>query len=333
MPPRGLNSNSAYMLGMLYGKGQILISEDDNYCVLEFQMKYRRPTVNALRRDNINVVNVPQSVEPIEVAVFHEFQDLQRSFEHILGVPITMRIPSGRQNGDWKMKTLKLTSESISTTNRNLRELFDVDRIDNQTLQHIPSYFFDDNISNQLVLSFVQGFCDSCALPPSEVSGYRGGQGEQRLQVEPNWRRWYIPIELTKLFQGKLNIPVAMINFGHPQTRGINSYRGQNHQFRVYIRQINLDVFRLSFKREAFNDLYNRIIQTPETTDTSIYLPGTQQMHFTVTRDESSEYLIDPDLPDEIRGIRLDETGQKNLQIFKLFDPEYCSNISISEIE
>ena len=101
----------------------------------------------------------------------------------------------------------------------------------------------------------MQGIADSAGLPPSENSSGFGRSGIPRVQIELEWARWYIPVEVCRLFQRRLQIPVQMINWGHPNVRGKNSYRGQNHQFRIYLQYFKSLNFRLKFKKDELNNL------------------------------------------------------------------------------
>jgi hypothetical protein len=331
--PVNFHADEAYMLGMLYGKGDILINDSGTECELIFKIKYRRPSVDALRTDNINVPLVSVNNIPIEVAVFQEFQDLRRSFQNFLGTTVDLRLinSGGRKKDNWEMKQVILNTGRFRTNSGIIRRLFDCDRITAETIQHIPNYFFDDNISTNLVLTFIQGFSDACGLPPSEVTAAFGGRGIQRIQLEPNWRRWYVPIEICSLFQTKLEIPVNMINWGHPLIRGINSYRGQNHQIRIRLDSINTNLFRLSFKSEAFEGLLDRTGRC--TANQGIY-------NFCPSQVSQSSFYIhrcgnhnenDSDLPVEVRGIHLDDQN-KNVQICKLLGCTSCNNFDIVEV-
>lgn len=330
--PANLISDEMYMVGMLYGKGDIMINETGNECEFTFKIKYRRPTVDALRSDNINVppYRFP-SGESIEVAVFNEFNVLRRSFQNILGVSVDLRpiTPRGRRiSNGWEMKQMTLQTSRMRTRYAVLLRLFDTDQITHDTIQHIPPYLFDKKLSPNLVLSFIQGFCDACGLPPSEVSGEFGGTGRQRVQLESNWNRWYIPVEVCRLFQTRLNMPVNMINWGHPLIRGQKSYRSQNHQMRVWLDTIDRNIFRLSFKNDAFESLIERTMSgdVPETTFCPQQVKHTEFYIYNCNKHNEN----DLDLPKELRNIHIDGPN-KNIQICKLLGCTLCSNFHFVE--
>lgn len=331
--PAGLTSDELYMLGMLYGKGDIMITETGNECIFTFKIKYRRPSIDALRSDNVSVPRAMTTVSniTIEVSVFNEFNDLRRNIENILGVNVDLKpiVPRGRRiSNGWEMKQMTLQTARMRTNSRILTRLFDVDLITHDTVQHIPSYLFDEDMPHNLILSFIQGFCDACGLPPSEVSAAYSGTGRQRVQLEPNWNRWYIPIEVCRLFQTRLNMRVNMINWGHPLIRGVNSYRSQNHQMRVWLDTITTNIFRLSFKREALESLIERR-GTTSADDISYCPQHIRNRGFIIYRcnDHNED---DPDLPEELRNIHMDSPN-KNIQICKLLGCPYCADFDFVE--
>ena len=68
-----INSNEAYLLGLLYGKGTIDPVDDCNV-ILNFRVKFRRPTDQSLRADNIHTNILGRDyVESLKSkTIFHE---------------------------------------------------------------------------------------------------------------------------------------------------------------------------------------------------------------------------------------------------------------------
>ena len=48
-----ITANESYLLGILFGKGSIIVTDNGNV-VLNFRVKFRRPTDGSLRTDNIH---------------------------------------------------------------------------------------------------------------------------------------------------------------------------------------------------------------------------------------------------------------------------------------
>lgn len=255
-----IREDETYAIGMLFGKGDILFSTTRDLCNLQFGIRFRRPTVHALRRDNISVPTTGGGTISIQRSVFNEFRYLEQRFTRVFGVRISLQ-PLPPERSTWERKGIFLRSDDLSIRAGRLQDLFGVSEVTRDTLQHIPTELLDPSKPLNIIKAFLQGITDSCGLPPSEVSSAYSGGGTPRLQIELEWRRWYIPVEVCRLFQERLGISVNMINYGHPLIRGINSYRGQNHQFRIYLDQPGIDrtIFRLNFKQQAFKTLLNRL--------------------------------------------------------------------------
>ena len=203
--------------------------------------------------------------------------------------------------------------------------LENVDFLENSVLKKFHFHLnFENNTLN--ALSFIQGICDSCSLVPNEASSSYGGDGDCRIQLEPSQDRWEIPIGICRLFQVGLNIPVNNINWGHPQIRGMDVWKGQNHQFRVSLKNIppQIELYRLSYKREEYRNLYNRRNISFEDADlcpVSRRVKMGETIH--VNRTTNSE--INNELLDErIRGINIDISQRKSLIICKLLGCTQC---------
>jgi len=306
-----IKEDEAYAMGMLFGKGDILFSPTRDLCNLQFGIRFRRPTVNALRRDNISVPTTGGGIVSIQRSVFNEFRDLEQRFTRVFGVKISLQ-PLPPERGTWERKGIFLRSDDLSTRAGRLQDLFGVSEVTDDTLQHIPTELLDPSKPLNIIKAFLQGIADSCGLPPSEVSSAYSGGGPPRLQIELEWRRWYIPAELCQLFQERLGISVNMINYGHPLVRGINSYRGQNHQFRIYLDQLGIDktIFRLNFKQHAFKALLNRLNIKPKRRKPC---PYRRRFATKLPKQCRSHNENDPDLPAELRNIHFSKP--RNYQI------------------
>ena len=304
------DSNTLYALGMLYGKGDILFNSDGSSCKLIFEIKYRRPRTASLRSDNKRRDLTSEMLSPpVTVDVFNDFKDLSRIFTQSFGVRIDLE-PLPNDVNSWNKKRIILESEDIKTDSKILKQLFDKDKIDNTTLQHVPMYLFDKKTSKQWVIAFLQGVCDAAGLPPSEASSAYGSNGPIRVQIELEWGRWYLPVEICRLFQRKLSIPIQMINWGHPNSRGTNSYRGQNHQFRIYAQDFKILDFRLRFKKTELDNLLSRV--QSRSSVKGFYPKNITKKAKLPPYPCNKHNENDPDLPLELRGKHF----ERNYQIY-----------------
>jgi hypothetical protein len=242
-----------YALGMIYGKGEIQILRN-GCCKLKFGLKFRQEKVGQKRADNQlkNEINEKNQMRVI-MATFFEFQNQVQKLAGVLNVKLNeFDLEEGK---NWSKKEMMLETEQIPTDSEILKELFGTDKISSETILHVPLYLFSDETPLIYIKSFLQGVCDAASLSPSESSSSHdsSGKGVPRMDIELPFSRWFIPVEITRLFQRKLKIPVVHVNWGHPNIRtprGIGSWKNQNHQMRIYPQYFQELDFRLNFKKK-----------------------------------------------------------------------------------
>jgi len=250
-----------YALGMLYAKGDIIFHKKQRKCTLRFGIKYKRPNVAAKRSDNLKKnTTAEKNSESVSYAVFNDFTRLQKQLEKELDVKIDLDfLPENIK--EWDTKIISLETSELDTDSPIILELFDTtSRIDPSILQHVPNYLFDESKTTKLDVSgFLQGVADASGLPPSTTTSYMTTtkDAKPRLQFELVHDRWYIPVEICRLFQRRVEIPVQGINWGHPSVRGVVTWRTQNHQFRIFAADILAGGFnfQLKFKKDSLAEL------------------------------------------------------------------------------
>ena len=269
-----INPTSMYALGMLYGKGDIIFKKKK--CQLKFGIIYRKPSTVALRTDNLGKTKTT-TTKSITFSVFNEFVKLHKKLGTV-GLTTMMPLIPEDFEGKWDAKEFFLMTEPVSANDPTLLKLFDTDHsINSSILEHVPNYLFDDDkTTKQDVIGFLQGVADSTALPPSTTTSSHGTGKEKnpRLQLELKWRNWYTSVEICRLFQRRLKIPVTGINWAHPSIRGVVSYK-QNQQFRIYAQDWiagNFN-FQLKHKKEAFENLLKQTTSSKKTKSRTKYYP------------------------------------------------------------
>lgn len=332
-----ITANESYLLGILFGKGSIIVTDNGNV-VLNFRVKFRRPTDGSLRTDNIHTQSEERAyVETLKSKLSNDFSEIIYLLRDTWNINSKIDLPNSYSLDDWKMKEILISTEEIPCDHQRLCELLNVEYLENNVLKKFPFHLNLEN-NKMNVLSFLQGICDSCSLVPNEASSSYGGDGDCRIQLEPSQERWEIPIGICKLFQVGLSIPVNNINWGHPQIRGMDVWRGQNHQFRVSLKNIppQIELYRLSYKREEYRNLYARRNTSYEEADlcpVSKRVREGEVIH--VHRTSNPE--IDNDLLDErIRGISIDVSQRKSLIVCKLLGCTQCQDyfdVEIDEID
>lgn len=180
--------------------------------------------------------------------------------------------------------------------------------------------------SRPISLAFIQGICDSCSLVPNEASSSYGGKGDPRIQLEPDQSRWELPVGLCRLFQIGLEIPVNNINWGHPQIR--TKWRHQNHQFRVKLKNIppEIELYRLSYKREEYIDLYSRQSTRFEKGKLCPYCRRIAKGSVIKLHRSENNSLNSELLDERLRGIDINIKGKKSICVCKLLGCTQCED-------
>jgi hypothetical protein len=102
-----------------------------------------------------------------------------------------------------------------------------------------------------------------------------------------------------------------MINWGHPNIRGEKTYRGQNHQFRIYAQYFKNLNFRLKFKSIELENLLSKIKIRKEQINfypQNIKQEAKKEPYPCVSHNED-----DIDIPEELRNLHFN----KNYQIYE----------------
>ncbi|MBM3302908.1 MAG: hypothetical protein FJY85_23545, partial [Deltaproteobacteria bacterium] len=103
---------------------------------------------------------------------------------------------------------------------------------------HVPSVFFDSTLPQEWKREFVRGYAD-VAGNIRHSNRYVDGRHRVRLDALNYPTNWEIPVELCRLLQEHLEVPVQLITWGHPN---------MGREFREH--QIN--IFAKAFLRVGF---------------------------------------------------------------------------------
>ena len=323
-----MTNTEAYFLGLLLAKGEIVQTEDPNKISFRINIKWRRPNDEAIRSDNIYtpVTTHTGGKEKLESRFINDFIQIGAEFTSFFGVNFTFSQDTGRSVASmWSKRIQTITSDPVEVTNPKFCQLFGVSKIHPSIIKKFPFHLCMENKRN-LSLAFVQGVCDACSLVPNEASGQNGGNGAPRIQLEPDQDRWELCIGLCRVFQIGLGIRVNNINWGHPQIR--TKWIGQNHQFRVLLSDIpnNIEIYRLSYKREEYHNLYNRkgISYQP-----NVLCPENKSIRngdIVSVNTSNSPTLNNPILDPRLRGISIDVPRKKSMLVCKLLGCHQCDD-------
>ena len=284
--PIELDEDSSYILGLLYGKGHI-IEEERGKCRLKFEIRYKYPKVEDVDVQSAIVKDFFRLKGILETEL-----SLRMEIEELPDPTIKFRRP------------VAITSDPVDRKSLLVRRLFDCDVLSHSVLYRIPDYTFVH--PPNIVRSFLQGIADSTALPPSpEISKGTAAytaKGISRIQLELEFARWYVAIQICKMFQEVMRAKVYMINWGHPNIRGIDTWRGQNHQLRLYVPEFAKVGFRMSFKRDFFEAMMKRI-KPKDLPFQSDYCPRKCKPAEKRPYRCSKHNEGDEDIPQEVRGL------------------------------
>lgn len=328
-----INENRSYFLGLLYSKGNI-IELEGNKIFFRLNIKYRRPNDESIRRDNkyTTIERHEGGKEKLASRFIDDINDIKQmlSSEFNLNFDVLM----SRNNSNWDKKVITIESSPINSDDSRFLKLLNVSKLTADTLKTFP---FNLKIEEDKVLSlaFIQGVCDGCSLIPNEASSQNGGEGNPRVQIEPDQDRWELCIGLCKAFQIGLGIRVNNINWGHPEIRTI--WRGQNHQFRVSLKDIppEIELYRLNYKREEYHNLYNRSCRGYEPTKELCPLKkkNIREGQTVIVKKCVSKDLMSPLLDKRLKGLSINQKGIKSLIICHLLGCDRCRDYFNIKIE
>lgn len=326
-----ITENDAYILGLLYGKGDI-IEYDNDKIIFKFNIKFRRPGDRSIRSDNkYTVVSDSKKLEySVESRFYRDFIEIKKLIENSWNINSNLSLDANEK--EWGMKIISIFSEQIPNDHK-IKEFLNTSKITSKSLLKFP-YHLKMEENPKLAIEFIRGVVDACSLIPNEASGAYSGKGVPRIQLEPSQERWELPIGLCRLFQIGLNIQVDNINWGHPQIR--TSWEHQNHQFRVKLSAIppHLNLFKLRYKKEEYQELYNRKKIKPKTEKLCplfkrIKIGETISLH----KDNISIDLNSELLDTRLKGISIDVPQKKSIIVCKLLGCKQCDKYFNVKIE
>lgn len=284
--PIMLDEDTSYILGLLYGKGRIT-EEERGKCRFRFEIRYKYPKVEDVDVQSTIVKDFFKLKGVLETEL-----SLRMDIEELPDPKIKFRRP------------VSITSDPVDRKALLIRRLFDCDALSYHVLYSIPNYLFAH--PPNIIRSFLQGIADSTALPPSpEISkgtaAYKA-TGAGRIQLELEFARWHVAIQVCRMFQELMKAKVYMINWGHPNIRGKDTWKGQNHQLRLYVPEFAKVGFRMSFKRRFFEDMMKKIKPSdfPRQSD---YCPRKCNPPDFKPYKCTKHNEGDEDIPQEIRGL------------------------------
>ena len=217
-----LDEDVAYLLGLIAMRGQLYDRGNERGIIIEFPFK-------SLQVEKYNQqVHLQLSVNRIRDRI----QELVESFVRVEEV------------GNTFVFTIRFLQNPV--TWRNLRYLLG-NRRSCKDFQ-VPANVM--NAPRSIQIEFLRGIAD--------VGGFirdsnRFMDGRRRVYLEVNNHNWVLQIQLCAMLQQKLDVPVQMIQWGHPNTRepGGGSNWSREHQVKIFAEVFEPIGFTAEYKNET----------------------------------------------------------------------------------
>jgi hypothetical protein len=227
-----LDPDVGYLLGMIVARGQIIDSTSGRKVLIQFPAK------------NLDAVGISKSFNQ-ETHIQQSLYKIKERLEDLMEAKTEVSNASGHIS-------LTFRFHSRNTTWRNLSYLLSP----NQSYFDftIPQSVF--NAETETKKEFVRGIAD-CAGFIRDSNNYMGGK--RRVYLEINNKNWLLPIQLCRLLQVDLGLPVQMIQWGHPNTRAPRSHGAgvswaKEHQVKVFSEAFSNIGFYVYYKQEILEE-------------------------------------------------------------------------------
>ncbi len=123
------------------------------------------------------------------------------------------------------------------------------------------------NASLDIKKHFIRGVADSCSIP---TFGDRDWNKYTRICLDIPFENWKLPVQICRILQESLNIPVDNIIWGHPNLRTPTRPRSHSwtkeHRIRFYSKHFIRIGFGLEFKQKILEMFVQRDNQINKTT-------------------------------------------------------------------
>ena len=217
-----LDEDVAYLLGLIVMRGQLYDRGSERGIIIEFPFKSLE--VEGYKQE----LYLQLSVNRIRDRI----QSLVESFVQV------------EEMGTAFVFTIRFLQNPV--TWRNLRYLLGNHR-------SYKEFTVPDNVMNaprEIQLEFMRGVAD--------VGGFirdsnRYVDGRRRVYLEVHNRNWILPIQLCALLQQKLDVPVQLIQWGHPNTREPKggSHWAREHQVKIFVEAFESVGFTIEYKNDT----------------------------------------------------------------------------------
>ena len=241
-----LDPDVAYLLGLIAIRGELYESQGDKRIVIHFPFKSlvaQGITIHVDQRDQLDMA-VNRIRDRLQELVEGHI-DVERT-----GSDVVFSIRFLRNSLLWR-NTKYMFGERLS-----YREFEIPESVLNATHESIK-------------IEFLRGVADAAGFVRRSNHYF---DGRNRVYIEVNNRNWKLPIQLCRLMQVDLGVPVQMIQWGHPNVRQPNQRKGsawaKEHQVKVFVESFSKIGFYVTYKQRILEELvasdHARAAKSPE---------------------------------------------------------------------
>jgi len=242
--PDYLDTDVAYFLGLLVGRGEITPPQAGGVRRLKIEFPFKSLEVTGIKKSykqrNELIVGLQPSLSRISELTEASISTSQT--EH----SVVLTIESIKNSMFWR---------NINLLMKDKRAYYEFD---------IPTQIFEAD--DQVKKEFLRGYADVAAT--ARASNVDQG-GRHRVYIDVLNLNWRLPVQICHLLQDHLNVPVQTIDYGHPNTRdshlveykqGREDAWAREHQLKVYCEAFAPVGFWMPHKNEILNELaeYNK---------------------------------------------------------------------------
>ncbi|MBX0343140.1 hypothetical protein IMAU70089_02862 [Lactiplantibacillus plantarum] len=275
-----MNIKSAYLLGMIFGNGEI--QRESQQTTITIDIPYKN-----LKTDDNN---------DVQLYVKSSLFDMRPIMEEVIGNPINTT--SGEHS----------TKLSFTRDNNQLFMQIVSDYIESGTKQQnikMSSKVF--SLSRDHQRSLLRGIADVTAyIRKSNIAYGQANQHRVYIEVPQNWQ---MVADIANLLKS-VDVPIQTIDFGHPNFRDANmtkynegkhSFWKKEHQIKIWANEFIPIGFNVTHKQKALEEYSNQLLQDSTLNATKTHLYYWQK---SIRRKTKPIHPCENDcsLPDIIRG-------------------------------
>jgi len=228
-----VDSDVAYLLGMIVARGSFHRDGDIKRLVIQFP--YRHDAMTLVPGSKISIDR--------ETALRLGLESIRTRVTELLEVNLTVE----RKTHEVSLYAI-FPRETIGW--RNLR-LITSDK-SNYLEFGVPEIIFESD--SDIQKEFLRGIADT-SCEPSYADRDQGDR--QRIVIQVQFGNWILPIQLCRLLQEKLGIPVSNILWGHPNLRAPHggSNWAKETRIRIFAEAFESIGFYFDYKQKIFEEM------------------------------------------------------------------------------